>query len=85
MILLGGLGSLAGPIVGAIAYTALGEAAQLITDRKLLVEGLVILAAVILMRDGITGVRWRGDRPALTRPPRETADHDGAPRVGDPT
>jgi branched-chain amino acid transport system permease protein len=85
MILLGGLGSLAGPIVGAIAYTALGEAAQLITDRKLLVEGLVILAAVILMRDGITGVRWRGDRPSLTHPPRETADHDGAPRVGDPT
>jgi branched-chain amino acid transport system permease protein len=59
MILLGGLGSLAGPIVGAIAYTALGEIAQLITERKLLVEGVVILAAVILMRDGITGIKWR--------------------------
>jgi branched-chain amino acid transport system permease protein len=66
MILLGGLGSLAGPIVGAIAYTALGEIAQLITERKLLVEGLVILAAVILMRNGIMGVRlWPTARRAL--------------------
>jgi branched-chain amino acid transport system permease protein len=58
MILLGGIGSLAGPIVGALAYTALGETAQLITERKLLIEGLVILAAVLIMPRGITGIRW---------------------------
>jgi len=59
-ILLGGLGSLAGPMVGAFAYTALGEAAQQFTDRKLLAEGLVILAAVLVLRNGITGIRWPG-------------------------
>ena len=56
MILLGGLGSLHGPIVGAIALTGLGEVAQLLTERKLLVEGLVILAVVILLPRGLSGL-----------------------------
>ncbi len=56
MILLGGIGSLMGAIVGAFAYTALGEVAQLVTERKLLVEGLVILAAVLMLRNGIMGL-----------------------------
>ena len=57
MILLGGIGSLAGAVVGAFAFTALGEAAQLLTTQKALVEGLVIFAAVLLLRSGIMGVR----------------------------
>jgi branched-chain amino acid transport system permease protein len=63
MILLGGLGSLAGPIVGALAYTALGEVSQLITERKLLVEGLVILAVVLILPKGITGIGF-GSAPS---------------------
>ena len=66
MILLGGIGSLAGAVVGAFAYYALGEGAQLITERKLLVEGLVILAVVILFRDGLTGIRIR--LPGVAKP-----------------
>jgi branched-chain amino acid transport system permease protein len=67
MILLGGLGSLAGPIVGALAYTALGEFSGLITERKLLVEGLVILAVVLILPHGITGIKfWRS--PGLPKP-----------------
>jgi branched-chain amino acid transport system permease protein len=57
MILLGGLGSLAGAVVGAFAFVALGEVSQLMTERKLLVEGIVVLAAVILLRNGLMGVR----------------------------
>ncbi len=57
MILMGGLGSLVGPIVGAIAYIGLGEVAQLITERKLLVEGAVILAVVLLLPNGIMGFK----------------------------
>jgi branched-chain amino acid transport system permease protein len=69
MILLGGLSTLHGPIIGAIALTGLGEAAQLITERKLLVEGLVVLAAVLAFPKGLTGIRlpWRPKRAA---PPR---------------
>ena len=59
MILLGGLGSLHGPILGALALTGLGEVAQLITERKLLVEGLVILAVVIALPRGLAGLGSR--------------------------
>jgi branched-chain amino acid transport system permease protein len=57
MILLGGLTTLHGPIIGALAYTGLGEVAQLLTERKLLVEGLVILFVVILLPRGLSGIR----------------------------
>ncbi|MFM9943121.1 MAG: branched-chain amino acid ABC transporter permease [Hyphomicrobiaceae bacterium] len=77
MILLGGIGSLAGAVVGAFAYVALDEVAQLVTERKLLVQGLVILAAVLVLRNGLTGIRlpWgrrsvRGDEPG---PPAQSA------------
>ncbi len=63
MILLGGLGSLHGPILGALAFVGLGEASQLITERKLLVEGVVILVVVLVMPKGLAGLRlprWMG-------------------------
>jgi branched-chain amino acid transport system permease protein len=56
MILIGGLSSLIGPVLGAIAFTALAEGAQLVTERKLLVEGLVILAVVLALPKGIGGL-----------------------------
>jgi branched-chain amino acid transport system permease protein len=68
MILMGGLGSLAGPVVGAFAYTALGEISQLMTERKVLVEGLVILAVVLILPKGITGLRWPFRAPGLAKP-----------------
>ena len=57
MILLGGLGALHGPILGAFALTALRELGQAITERQRLVEGVVILAAVLLLRRGLAGLR----------------------------
>jgi branched-chain amino acid transport system permease protein len=64
MILLGGLGSLHGPILGALALTGIREFAHLITERILLVEGFVILAAVILLPKGLSGIAslWQRDR-----------------------
>ena len=73
-ILLGGIGSLAGPIVGAFAFTFLSEIAQQVTERKLLVEGIVILAAVLLLRNGITGVRWLPSLPGPREGAPESAD-----------
>jgi branched-chain amino acid transport system permease protein len=73
MILLGGLGTLHGPIVGALAYTALGEFAQAITERKLLVEGLIVLFVVLALPKGLSGMAW----PAWLRrktPPSPAAD-----------
>jgi branched-chain amino acid transport system permease protein len=75
MILMGGLGSLVGPIVGAIAYTGLGEVAQLITERKLLVEGAVILAVVLLLPKGIMGIQL-GRAPVPSRHPAHDPGYD---------
>ena len=75
MILMGGLGSLAGPIVGAIAYTGLGEVAQLLTERKLLVEGAVILAVVLLLPKGIMGIQL-GRTPNANRNPAHDPGYD---------
>jgi branched-chain amino acid transport system permease protein len=58
IVLLGGIGALHGPILGAFAYTLIGELASSITERQRLVEGLVILAAVLLMRRGLAGLRF---------------------------
>jgi branched-chain amino acid transport system permease protein len=90
MILLGGLQSLHGPIVGALAFTGLGELPQFMGDykpfarffgtlgladfglrvqalaeRKLLLEGLVILAVVLALPRGLASIRCpRFIRPA---------------------
>lgn len=57
IVLLGGIGALHGPILGAFAYTLIGEVGRSITERQRLVEGLVILAAVLLLRRGLAGLR----------------------------
>jgi branched-chain amino acid transport system permease protein len=76
MILLGGIGALHGPILGAFALTAVQEAGSLITDRPKLVEGVVFLAAVMFLRHGLAGrERARGDPD----PPTNAAAVDGPP------
>jgi branched-chain amino acid transport system permease protein len=55
MILLGGIGALHGPILGAFALTAVEEAGTLMTDRPRLVEGVVFLLAVLFLRRGLAG------------------------------
>jgi branched-chain amino acid transport system permease protein len=64
MVLLGGIGALHGPILGALLYVGLGEAATLVTERQRLVEGLVILAVVLLLPKGLAGLmpRRKGGR-----------------------
>ena len=57
MVLLGGLGALHGPILGAFALTLIRELGQSITERQRLVEGIAILAAVLLLRRGLSGLR----------------------------
>jgi ABC-type branched-subunit amino acid transport system permease subunit len=63
MILLGGLTTLHGPIIGALCYVGLLRefASLIVPERTLLVEGLVILAVVLALPQGLTGARfgWR--------------------------
>ena len=59
MVLLGGIGALHGPILGAVALTMIHELGHLITERQKLVEGLAILLVVLLLRRGLAGIRVR--------------------------
>jgi branched-chain amino acid transport system permease protein len=88
MILLGGIGTLHGPIIGALAWVGLGEVSQLITERKLLVEGLVILTVVLLMPQGLSGLglptrsaakRLEADAAASGSPPAAAAATEARP------
>ncbi len=75
MILLGGLGTLYGPVLGALAYTAIGEVAGLLTERKLFVEGLIILAVVLALPKGLSGgglPRWPPAWLSRRTPARDT-------------
>ena len=76
-VVLGGLGALHGPILGAFAFVGLGEAAQLVTERQRLVEGLVILAVVLVLPRGLAGLR-------LARPRRATPAVGAAPEGAGP-
>lgn len=68
VVLLGGLGWLHGPLLGAAALAALGEAASLLTERQRLVEGLVILAAVLVLPQGLAGLRLAAPRRSKPEP-----------------
>lgn len=64
MIVLGGVGSLHGPILGALGFAILGEVAGLITERQHLVEGAVILLIVLVLPRGLAGLQLRRPAPA---------------------
>jgi len=59
MVLLGGVQTLAGPIVGAVAYTGLFDLLLMATDLWRLVLGLAIIALVLVFPQGIAGTVHR--------------------------
>ena len=59
MVLLGGVQTMAGPMVGAIAYTGLFDALLLATDFWRLALGLLIVVLVLLFPSGIAGTMGR--------------------------
>ncbi len=68
MPLVGGLGTLAGPVLGAAVFLALPELLQVLWQYNLLIYGLILVASFTLFPQGIVGSlrRWRRDalRPA---------------------
>ena len=64
MVLLGGVNTMAGPIVGALAYTGLYDMLLLTTSLWRLVLGLTIVVLVIAFPAGIAGAAQRAWRKA---------------------
>lgn len=61
--LLGGIGSPLGPVLGALILTLLPELLRPLHDFRLMINGLVIVVAVLFMPKGI--VNWRMDRMGI--------------------
>lgn len=61
MVIVGGAGTLSGPIVGAFAIILLKETLSAWTERWQAVEGLLFIVVALLSRQGITGAirSWR--------------------------
>lgn len=56
MVILGGLGSLFGPVIGTVAYLLLEEALSRVTEYSGLIIGPALLLVAIYLRGGIEGV-----------------------------
>lgn len=71
MVLLGGAGTLAGPVVGAVLITAVENVMSLYTARWPTVLGLLYILTVLFARDGLAGVGGRIARRVLGAPRAE--------------
>jgi branched-chain amino acid transport system permease protein len=61
MVILGGMGTLFGPVLGAIVYLVLEEFLSQVTEYWALIMGPLLLLIVLFGRGGIVAVlgRWR--------------------------
>lgn len=71
MVIIGGMGTIAGPIIGAVLLTLLPEVLRVAGQLQFVLYGLVAMLVVIYLPKGITGVRLgapqRGPAPATPR------------------
>jgi branched-chain amino acid transport system permease protein len=85
IVILGGMGTLYGPIVGAFALIALEDVAASLTEHWLLLIGVFVIAVVLFLPRGIASLplrawfgRWRrrgrGGAPLNERPVAEAGD-----------
>ena len=71
MVLLGGLGTVFGPVVGALALLLVEEALKAYTEHWQLVLGPLIVLAVVFMRRGLWGLLFeRGEAAGAKAAPR---------------
>ena len=71
IVVLGGMGTVVGPLVGAMAFLLLEEALAAWTPHWMAPLGLIILAVVLVLRRGLYGSlhHWAGQRAAARSAP----------------
>jgi branched-chain amino acid transport system permease protein len=72
IVILGGMGTLFGPVIGAFVLLLMEDYFATLTERWLLIEGLFVMAVALLMPRGIAGLPRA--IAALLKPRRETGD-----------
>jgi branched-chain amino acid transport system permease protein len=79
-VLVGGIGTLLGPLVGTFLMTALTQSLQFLQDYRMVVFGPVLIALIIFLPDGIVGT-WLKHRARSAA----MADAERAPATAQPT
>lgn len=60
MVVIGGLGSLTGAVIGAVVLALLPEALRLLADYRLTIFGLILVVVLIALPGGLVGSRGYG-------------------------
>lgn len=66
MVILGGMGTLVGPIIGAILLTLIPELLHAIRDYRMVIYGLMLMLVIIYLPHGIVGL-WRNITARFSR------------------
>ncbi len=88
MLIVGGMGSLIGPVIGAIALVILPEAFRFLAEYRGVVYGLILIAVILFRPEGVAGVpgiiQPRGaPQPVPPAPERAEAPVETAATRGD--
>ena len=74
VILFGGLGHVLGPVVGSVVLIVLPELLHRLSDYRLVMYGLLLLASIYFLPNGVVGLFTRNDRRRGTATPRAPSD-----------
>lgn len=80
IVIIGGMGTLVGPVIGAVVLTLLPELLNGFDRYKLLIYGLLLIISVLVMRDGIAGLAKRLLMLTIN-PPKGMTDAQGVDRM----
>ena len=73
MLIIGGMGSLVGPVIGAVALVILPEASRVLAEYRGVVYGLILIGVILFRPEGIAGVPGIISPRGAPRPPSEPA------------
>lgn len=63
MVIVGGMGTLVGPIIGAILLTLIPEVLHAIKDYRMVIYGLMLMLVIIYLPHGLVGIwQWISER-----------------------
>ena len=69
MVIVGGQGSIAGTILGALVFTLLPEYLRVAERARLVIFGGLLMAAIVFMPEGLRGLWRRARRPRVDHAP----------------
>jgi branched-chain amino acid transport system permease protein len=76
MLIVGGMGTLIGPIIGAVFLVIFPEAARFLSQYREIVYGAILILVILFRPEGIAGI------PGIIHSPVRTKGREAAPQTG---